>query len=336
MQRGTWQLWVGLAFSLGFLALALRDVRLSDVGDALRQVNVWLLLLALAVAVATNVAKAARWQFLLAVRKSPSLGRAFSILSIGLMVNAFMPARLGELVRAYLMGEAEADSKMFALGTIAVEKITDVVFLVLAVALLLSQMALPEWLTAPAQVLALAMTAIVPLFLLLAWQSGRALQALERVAHLIPVDWREWVLRQARSGLASLAVLRQPRLLAGLLIWSLGVWLLSAATIYLVLWTMGLSLSIWASLLLLVVLQAGVAVPSSPGRIGVFHYLVILTLSLLGVGKDVALGYGVVLHLVIYVPIALFGAWYLWREQITWRKLTEAAGRLRESVRETR
>ncbi len=333
--RRTWQLWLGSIFSLGFLALALRDVHLSDVGEAIGKVNVSLLALAVAIAVATNVAKGARWRFLLAVRKAPSLARAFSILSIGLMVNAFVPARLGELVRAYLMGEAEADSKVFALGTIAVEKVTDVAFLVLAVALLLTQMALPDWLTRPSQGIALALTAVVPVFLLLAWQNDRAMAVLERVTHHIPVDWREPVVRQGRLGLASLGVLRQPRLLAGLLAWSLGVWLLSALTYYLVLRAMGLSLPIWASLLLLVVLQAGVAVPSSPGQIGVFHYLAILSLSVFGVAKDVSLGAGVVLHLVIYAPIALIGAWCLWRENLPWRKLIEAASRLTSLSRGT-
>jgi hypothetical protein len=45
------------------------------------------------------------------------------------------------------------------------------------------------------------------------------------------------------------------------------------------------------------------------------------------VDKNVALGYSVVLYLVIYVPIALLGVWGLWHEKITWGKLTEAVVR---------
>ena len=62
---------------------------------------------------------------------------------------------------------------------------------------------------------------------------------------------------------------------------------------------MGLRLSIWASVLLLVVLQAGLSVPSSPGRIGVFHYLTLVTLMFFAVDRETALSSGVILHLVV-------------------------------------
>ena len=87
-------------------------------------------------------------------------------------------------------------------------------------------------------------------------------------------------------------------------------------------------LPFWTSLLLLVVLQIGTAVPSSPGRIGVFQYLVILALSILFVDKGVALGYSIILYLVTYIPIALIGSYCFWREKITWKKLAEAAAML--------
>jgi hypothetical protein len=87
---------------------------------------------------------------------------------------------------------------------------------------------------------------------------------------------------------------------------------------------------LWVSLLLLVVLQIGTAVPSSPGRIGVFQYLVVLCLSLLAMDRNVALGYSVALYMVIYVPIALLGVWGLWHEKVTWGKLAEATVRFSE------
>jgi len=86
----------------------------------------------------------------------------------------------------------------------------------------------------------------------------------------------------------------------------------------------------------LVVLQVGMAVPSSPGRIGVFQYLVILALSIFAVDKNVALGYSVVLYLVIYVPMVLIGGYCLWREKVTWQKLAEASAMLNRLGNRTR
>jgi glycosyltransferase 2 family protein len=322
---GSWQLWIGVVFSLGFLWLALRGVDLTDTANALRRVNVLFLSLAVASYVLSIVAKAARWQLLLAVHKAPSFGRAFSIFSVGQMINSFLPAHLGEFARAYLMGEAEADSKVYVLGTVAVERMADLLFLLISLILLLSQMTLPDWLASPARGTALVMVILVPFFVLLAWQRNFVLRMVGWAGHLVPLAWREWLVQQAHLGLASLDSVRRPRLLAGLFGWSLIVYLISALTNYLVFLAMGLVLPFWAALLLLVVLQIGTAVPSSPGRIGVFQYLVILTLSVFFVEKGVALGYSIALYLVAYVPIALIGGYCFWREKITWQKLAEAA-----------
>jgi len=325
---GRWQLWIGIVFSLGFFWLALRGVDLRETANVLRRVNVPILGAAVASYVLSAAAKAIRWQLLLAARKAPSFGRAFSVMSIGVMVNAFLPARLGEFTRAYLMGESEADSKVYVLGTVAVEKVADLLFLLLALIVLLSQMNLPEWLIGPARGTALLIAILVPCFVLLAWQRDFFLWMVERASRFVPLAWREGLVRQTRYGLASLDVVRRPRLLVGLFGWSLIVWILSALTNYLVLLALELALPFWASLLLLVVLQVGMAVPSSPGRIGVFQYLAILALSIFAVNKDIALGYSIILYLVVYVPTMLIGAYYLWREKIPWQKLAETAAML--------
>ncbi len=334
---GNWQLWMGVIFSLGFLVLALRDVDLAQTANALRRVNLPIFGAAAASYVLSTAAKAIRWQLLLAARKAPSFGRAFSVLSVGLMVNAFLPARLGEVTRAYLMGESEADSKVYVLGTVAVEKVTDLLFLLLALVALLSHtcpggrcqgMTLPEWLTGPARGTAWALAVLVPCLVLLAWQREFVLRMLERISRFVPSAWREWLVRQAHYGLTSLDVVRRPRLLIALFGWSLIVWMLNALTNTLVFLALELVVPVWASLLVLVVLHIGTAVPSSPGRIGVFQYLVILTLSIFGVDKNVALGYSVVLYLATYIPMVLVGCYCLWREKITWQKLNKAAAML--------
>lgn len=328
MGRNSWRWGLGLAFSLAFIFLALRDVDLTQVGASLLQADMRLLAMAAASFVATVLAKAARWRLLFALRREPPLGRCFSVLAIGMMVNAFVPARLGELVRAYLIGEAEGESKVYALGTIAVEKVSDLGLLVAASVLLLAQMSLPQWLVGPSQATAVMVAVAVLLCWLAVRQNDRVLQGLGRVVRFLPGDWGARLVEQAGLGLASLKVVQHPRLLAGLLLWTLLVWLLGMATNYVVFLAMGLSLSLWAALFLLVVLQAGVAVPSSPGKVGVFHYLTMLALAVFGVEKEVALGYAVILHLVVYVPMALLGIYGLWREKVAWEKVSALATRL--------
>jgi len=325
-----WQLWIGIILSLIFLILALRGVDLKMTANTLRNTNILMLCVAAGCFVFSTAAKAFRWRLILVSRKSPSFMRAFLILSIGLMVNAFLPARLGEFARAYLMGEAEADSKVFVLGTIVLEKVADLLFLLLSLFILLLWMKLPEWLIGPARGTALVLLILVISLIFLLWKKEILLTILERTSRFLPLKWQEWLARQARYGLASLDAIRNPRLMIGLLGWSLIIWVLSTLTNILVFLAMKLTMPIWISLLLLVVLQVGTAVPSSPGRVGVFQYLVVLCLSLIAMDKNVALGYSIALYLVVYISMALLGVWGLWHEKITWGRLTQSALRYSE------
>ena len=325
---GNWQLWLGLLVSLGALYLAFREINFSLLWQAFSQVGLGWLGLAFLVSVLTLVAKAARWRVLF-TQGMPPMRRSFAIQMISIFLNNIMPARLGDLIRAYLMGEENSDSKVYVLGTIVVEKVFDLFFLILSVVLLLTQMALPDWVSKPSEMTAIVLLVMIPMFFFLSWKSAWVLKVLNRFSFLIPSPWRAWVLRQAQHALASLDIVRQPKLLIQFLSWSFLIWVMGFFSNLLVFWAMGLKLDVWAAIFLLVVLQVGVAVPSSPGRIGVFHYLTVLSLSVFAVQKETALGAGVILHLVVFIPIAVFGAWYLWQEKIPWTKLSQTANRLR-------
>ncbi len=327
-----WQFWLGLIFSLVFLVLALRNVSLIETLNVMRSAKALLLGAAVVSYVFSIVAKAARWQLLLSAHKTPTLGRVFSIFSVGQMINSFLPGPFGELVRSIMLGEAEADSKIYVLGTVVVERIADLLFLLLSLVLLLSQMALPEWLVSPARGTEIALLIVVPVFILLVWQKNLIFRFLMWAARFVPARWREWFLREAHFALDSLDSVRRPSRLGGLLFWSLLVCFTSSLTNYLVLLALGITLPFWTALLILVVLQVGTQIPSSVGGVGIFQYLIILTLSFMGVEKNLALGYSILLYLVVSVPIVLIGGYSLWHEKITWEELKKASdviGRLK-------
>ncbi|MFN2167572.1 MAG: lysylphosphatidylglycerol synthase domain-containing protein, partial [Anaerolineae bacterium] len=140
------------------------------------------------------------------------------------------------------------------------------------------------------------------------------------------------LLRAALAGLDALEVWREGRAVLTLAGWSVLIWAMTVLLNQLLLWSLNIDVPLTAPLLLLVVLQAGVRVPSSPGSIGVFHYLSVLTLTLFGVDKDLAITYGVLSHLVTYVPPSLFGLVYLARSGYSLRRLRQAAGALPSAV----
>jgi len=76
---------------------------------------------------------------------------------------------------------------------------------------------------------------------------------------------------------------------------------------YLTMRALHLQLPWTASLLVLVILQVGIAVPSVPGRLGIYEYMCILALSAYKVDRATALTYGILLHSLVMLPTLLFG-----------------------------
>jgi uncharacterized membrane protein YbhN (UPF0104 family) len=124
----------------------------------------------------------------------------------------------------------------------------------------------------------------------------------------LPWSLGESLIGIVERALAGLAALRDLRMAVTACVWSALIWALAAGTNALLFRAFGLDLSLGAALLLLVVLYAGVAPPTSPGRLGVFHALTVLTLEALGTQRASGLAYAAVLHAVVYLPEILPGA----------------------------
>ena len=103
------------------------------------------------------------------------------------------------------------------------------------------------------------------------------------------------------------------------------IWIITLMLYQILLWSLDIQVPFVATLTLLVFLQVGVRLPSSPGSIGVFHYLCVVALSFFGVTKSVALSYGLLLHLVTFLPTSLLGLLYLSRKGYSLGRLRQAA-----------
>ncbi|MCL5961132.1 MAG: flippase-like domain-containing protein, partial [Chloroflexi bacterium] len=120
-----WKFWLGLAVSCVFLYLAFRGQDFGQIGRAIRKANYVYVLPALAAYFAGIWIRAMRWRYLLSPVADRPARRLFPVVVIGYMANDILPVRMGELVRAYVLGEREQISKSATLATILVERIFD-------------------------------------------------------------------------------------------------------------------------------------------------------------------------------------------------------------------
>src|SRR5262249_31866129 len=102
--RFGWRGALGIVLSLALLWWAFHDVEWSHVALALRQANVGLLVLSAVAATGIFPLRARRWRTILdPVEPGIPFSKLWRATAIGMMANNVLPARAGELARAYAL-----------------------------------------------------------------------------------------------------------------------------------------------------------------------------------------------------------------------------------------
>ncbi len=220
------RLWLGMFLSLGCLVLAMIDIDFGEMAAALRSANpAWMAAAAVTVLL-TGWAKAWRWHLLLYLAPVAStapkplpderigLPRLTNIWMAGTGVNLALPVpRGGDVLRVYLAGEAGSVSKPLVLGTIAAEKLLDMVMLALCFLGLLLFVAMPQELAqrqTPTVGVAVLLVLVVAGLL---WQRERVVALASRLLQRLPYGAR--AVESLDRGLHGLAALRRPSRLLG-------------------------------------------------------------------------------------------------------------------------
>jgi len=312
MRRG--RFWLGVAISLLCLFLAIKDINLADLLTALRGANYGLVLGTALLTALGMWARAVRWQLLFYPLTGLPLGKLLSVLNIGYLLNNILPARLGDLARAYLIGQLTGVSKARALSTVLVERVVDVLVVAFLLAALLPFIPVPEWAARPGLLLGLAVLALAGLLVALARGRQRATSLVERLLRLSPWLERRGARQLVNALLDGLEILRFPGPAALLGVGSILIWSVGIAQFHTALVAFDLQLPITATIFVLSVTALGMTVPSSPGYIGVWEYTIVLALSPFQVEKSLALSYALVLHATVYLTLTAMGLVSLWQE----------------------
>lgn len=324
--RRNLQLILGLAISGWSIWQLAQTVDLTKVGAYFGQLSWPLLTVCLLSVPVAMLVKAIRWRYLFAMQRAPQVPPLLSSLYIGYLMNTVLPARVGELVRAILIGRQDGVGTPAALATIVLEKLLDVATLALVLVALILLTPLPDWVMPIAQWSAATLVGgFLGLGLMLAART-RVLQIVVFVEQRVPFLGRLQLSALGASFLDSLAGLGRREALPALLCWSVLVWVCAAITLWAGILGVGIPTGLTAVLLVLVVTNLGMVVPSAPGYVGVFHYLVVTSLQPFVDDDSHALVAAMILHTIIFGNFIVGGAWFLWRGGHSLGGLREAAG----------
>lgn len=301
----------GVVISLIAIALIVRYVDLRRFVEAIRSANYWLLLAFLVMSVSWLMVRGIVWRTLL--RGRASYRDVFWSLCEGYILNAFLPFRLGEVGRAFLLGRKAKLGFMDVLSTIVIERVLDLAF---SAAILLSAVPFVVG-AAGAGRIAIVIGALVVVGMVILYLLARnrewALNLFQRLSARLPK-------LQALGGelldslFSGLAILTDGWLFLRFMLWMTLNWAIAIAEFLLLLLAFFPQASLVWSLFGLGAVAFGNAVPSLPGAVGTYEAALGGALTLLSGDQSTALAAALTAHLIGYLINGVLGTYALSRE----------------------
>lgn len=316
--RLTWKGVVGIVLSAVLLWWTLRDVSLAVVWGELRRSNGWLFLLSTFLSTIIFPLRARRWQTILEpVAPNQPLGALWRATAVGMMANNVLPARAGEIARAYALTQQTKIPLSTSIASLAVDRLFDMlVLLLLAVAAFLDP-AFPRDAQIAGQTIgSIAQGSVVLVTLIfaalygLAFFPARIVRIYEIFARRISKtleDRGKAVLIRFSEGLS---VLKSPRRFLAVLSWTILHWVVNALGFWYGFKAVGIDLPFSAALFLQTLIAVGVALPSAPGFFGFFEKITVVGLAIYGVGAAQSTSFAIGYHILTFIPITVIGLWY--------------------------
>ena len=308
MTRGIIRYGLGVLVSAAAIVAIGAQVDAREVVTALRGAAIGGIVVAVGLVVVEVVLRAMRWQLLLRPIHAVPLRTAFGYLCIGYFANAILPARLGDVTRAYLAGTAFGIRRTTTLGTILVERVSDGLLMlatVLAIGWTLRESASLFGYAALILLAGAAMTAILLL----------SLAGLRR-SRVSGTSWWSLTERVLARLWAGTAALRRARSAIGILLLTVVAFAMAVVILMTVAGSLGAALSPAEGVLATAGLALSLSIPAAPGALGTYELVGMTILAGMGVPREQSLAIVVIHHAVVLIPPTLIGIVATWVFQV--------------------
>ncbi|HEY7381309.1 MAG TPA: lysylphosphatidylglycerol synthase transmembrane domain-containing protein [Gaiella sp.] len=241
---------------------------------------------------ASVLARSVSWHLTIGqalTKPHPRFGHVFSAFGVGLLGNAVLPARAGELARVAVLRRRlphGQGTSATLLGTVFAHRLFDLFPVALLVAYVIATAKIPHWAVTGIVIFGVVGLALLTLAMLGARRTPRThgFDGLGTVRRLIVM---------ARQGLA---VLRAPLVAAAAIFFQIVGWTLQLLAVWAVTEAFDMNVPLPAAALVLLLMNIATIFPLWPGNIGLLQAAVALPLAQYGVAYGTGFAYGLVLQ----------------------------------------
>lgn len=284
--------------------------------------NYLYILIPIPIMVFSHWIRAVRWKTILSpIHQKASVRNLFASVMIGYAINNILP-RGGEIVRPYVFSQQEKISFSSTFATIILERILDVITLLLLLGLTFLMHEDKIVALLPQNIDVVKISYLVLIFIILVmfafyppiteWLINKII----RPFSINIADKLSIIFLKFRKGFA---IIKAPHLYVQIILESLIIWFFYALPLYIMFFAFNFSsqgMNFWDAVLLLVASGISFTIAPTPGSIGVFHWIVkIILMKFYGVSGEQALAYATVNHGINYLLQLLLGGYFIFKDR---------------------
>jgi uncharacterized protein (TIRG00374 family) len=256
----------------------------------------------------------------------------FPIVAIGYMGNNIYPARAGEVLRAAMLKQRENVPISASLATVVIERIFDGVVMLAFVFLNLPELArltgvsleiagLKISIPQLAVVGTIIFVGALAVFMYAAMYPRPTEKIVDwTIGHVIPQRFKVQTRDITMRFLTGLESLRSPFDVLMIFLTTVIIWLLETGKYWFVMHAFSFQVSFFTLMLMNGIVNLATTIPAGPGYVGTFDLPGIKVLEAYGIPQAVAVSYTLVLHVALWLPITVLGAYFYLRQPLRWGK----------------
>lgn len=306
------QVIAGIVISIVCLYFAFRGINIKESLEVVKNINILYFVISLILSIIIIALRGLRWECFIPLKKHIKKRTVVMATYIGYMGNNILPAKLGEVARAYILGVKEDVSKSALIASVVTERLFDVitggVILCLSVIFIPN---LPQTVTYAA--IALFVLSIVGFLVLifLVWKRDFAHKVFHKVFAILPKNIGDKLILFSCNFIDGIGFKNDAKHIFLIFFYTILYLIGQILTISFLLMAFDIKASPIIALFTFAVGGFGFAVPSAPSGIGPFEWAIIFGLSLIGVDRAVAAPYALVYHMMGILPIIVIGFIFL-------------------------
>ncbi|MCX5812505.1 MAG: lysylphosphatidylglycerol synthase transmembrane domain-containing protein [Proteobacteria bacterium] len=309
----------GFIVSILLLYLSLKDIKFNEIIEILKKADLKLIFIPTLFIFISAALSAFKWSNI--AGKDVRFQDTFIALIIGLFVNNVLPARIGEIVKGYVLSRKTGISFTFGLSTVLIDRFFDLAGLLLIVFIFFPKQSLPPKVSQSLFILVIVLIVFMATMIIMSREKFT-----DTTVNILGKVKKPFLLKFAHRLIeigGNIRRINSPLNIIFYVAISFLQWLCMSTALYFATLTLNVSVKFIYIPFICALLNMGLTIPSSPGYVGVYQFLLVYILSIFNVPKQEGFAVSIMFHASWYIPYNILGFIFLLKEHIKIKDMQE-------------